>query len=70
MTTGITFSQIYQSKRGDTVKAKDPRREAYKQAAYIHGVLGRHYSRTAHEDGAFTVQGDGLVSLTFEPEKL
>ena len=29
--------------------------------------VGRHYSMTAHPDGAYTVQGDGLASLTFEP---
>ena len=67
MAEGIPFSVIYQTSRGDTVAAEDPRREAYKQAAYIVNVLGRRYSMTAHEDGAFTVQGDGLASLTFEP---
>jgi len=67
MTERIAFSAIYQTPRGDTVAVDDPRREAYKQAAYIVNVLGRRYSMTAHEDGAFTVQGDGLASLTFEP---
>ena len=67
MTTGIAFAAIYQTDRGDTVEARDPRREAYKQAAYILNVLGRRYSMTAHPDGAYTVQGDGLASLTFEP---
>ena len=67
MTEGVSFSAIYQTRRGDTVAADDPRREAYKQAAYIVNVLGRRYTMTAHEDGAFTVQGDGLASLTFEP---
>ena len=67
MTTGIAFAAIYQTKYGDTVSAEDPRREAYKQAAYILNVLGRRYSMTAHPDGAYTVQGDGLASLTFEP---
>ena len=67
MTTGIAFAAIYQTKYGDTVSAEDPRREAYKQAGYILNVLGRHYTMTAHADGAYTVQGDGLASLTFEP---
>ena len=67
MTTGIAFAAIYQTDRGDTVEARDPRREAYKQAAYILNVLGRRYNMTAHPDGAYTVQGDGLASLTFEP---
>ena len=67
MTTGIAFAAIYQTDRGDTVEARDPRREAYKQAAYILNVLGRRYTMTAHPDGAYTVQGDGLASLTFEP---
>ena len=67
MTEGVPFSAIYQTRRGDTVAVEDPRREAYKQAAYIVNVLGRRYSMTAHEDGAFTVQGDGLASITFEP---
>ena len=67
MTTGIAFAAIYRTDRGDTVEARDPKREAYKQAAYILNVLGRRYSMTAHPDGAYTVQGDGLASLTFEP---
>jgi hypothetical protein len=46
----------------------DPKREAYKQAAYILNVLGRRYSLTAHEDGAYTITGDGLASLTFAPD--
>ena len=69
MTTGIAFAAIYRSKYGDTVEARDPRREAYKQATYILNILGRRYSLTAHEDGAFTVTGDGLASLTFQPEQ-
>lgn len=68
MTTGIAFAAIYRSKYGDTVEAIDPRREAYKQAHYILNVLGRHYRLTAHEDGAFTITGDGLASLTFVPD--
>ena len=67
MTTGIAFAAIYQTRYGDTVSAEDPRREAYKQAGYILNVLGRRYTMTAHTDGAYTVQGDGLASLTFEP---
>ena len=67
MTTGIAFTAIYRTKYGDTVSAEDPRREAYKQAGYILNVLGRRYTMTAHPDGAYTVQGDGLASLTFEP---
>lgn len=63
----ITFAAIYRTKHGDTVSAEDPRREAYKQAAYIRNVLGQCYNITAHEDGAYTVTGDGLASLTFEP---
>ena len=67
MTTGIAFAAIYQTDRGNTVEARAPKREAYKQAGYILNVLGRRYSMTAHPDGAYTVQGDGLASLTFEP---
>ncbi len=69
MTTGIAFAAVYRSKYGDTVAARDPRREAYKQAAYILNILGRHYSITAHEDGTFTVTGDGLAGLSFQPEQ-
>ena len=68
MTTGIAFAAIYQSEHGNTVETKDPKLEAYKQAAYILNVLGRRYSMTVHEDGAFTVTGDDLASLTFQPE--
>lgn len=67
MTTGIAFAAIYRTNRGNTVKAENPKREAYKQAGYILNVLGRRYSMTVHPDGAYTVQGDGLESLTFEP---
>ena len=67
MTTGIAFAAIYRTDRGDTVEATDPKREAYKQAGYILNVLGRRYTMTAHPDGAYTVQGDGLASLAFEP---
>ena len=68
MSTGITFAAVYRTKHGDTVTATDPKREAYKQAAYIQNVLGRRYSIVAHEDGAVTVQGDGLAGLTFQVE--
>ena len=67
MTTGIAFAEVYRTKRGDTMEARDPKREAYKQAGYVLNVLRRRYTMTAHPDGAFTVQGDGLASLTFEP---
>jgi hypothetical protein len=67
MTTGIAFAAIYRTDRGDTVEATDPRREAYKQAGYILNVLGRRYTMTVHPDGAYTIQGDGLASLTVEP---
>ena len=69
MTTGIAFAAIYRTDRGDTVSAEDPKREAYKQAGYILNVLGRRYTMTAHPDGAYTVQGDGLASLTIEPQR-
>ena len=68
MATGTAFRAVYRTKYGDTVQTSDPRLEAYKQAAYIVNVLGRRYGLTAHEDGAFTVTGDGLASLTFVPE--
>lgn len=67
MSAGITFATIYRSKYGDTVSAIDPKLEAYKQAAYILNVLGCRYSLTAHENGAYTVTGGGLASLTFWP---
>lgn len=67
MTTGIAFADIYQSKHGDTVSTRYPKREAYKQAAYILNVLERHYSMTVHLDGKYTIRGEGLASLTFVP---
>lgn len=67
MKTGTAFAAVYQTARGDTVQAADPKREACKQLGHIGGVLRRHASLTAHPDGAYTVQGDGLASLTFEP---
>ena len=70
MTTGIAFAAIYQTKYGNTATATDPRREAYKQAAYIQNVLRRRYSITAHQDGALTITADGLASRTFEPFQL
>ena len=67
MATGFAFAAIYPSKYGYTVEARDPRREAYKQAAHILNVLGRRYCLTVHADGAYTVAGHGLASLTFVP---
>ena len=65
--TGIAFSAVYKSIYGDTVAADDPRREAYKQAAYIRFVLKRRYSLTSRPGDIYTVEGDGLAPLTFEP---
>ena len=62
------FAAMYQTTRGDTVSCADPRLEAYKQAGYIRNVLNRRHTLIAHEDGAYTVAGDGLAPLTFEPE--
>ena len=67
--TGIAFAAVYQTKYGDTVAAEDPRREAYKQAAYILNVLGRRYRLTSRPGDIYTVEGDGLAPLTFQPEQ-
>jgi hypothetical protein len=59
------FAIIYQGPHGDTVESDDPRLAAYKQAAYIRLRLGRNYQLTAHDDGSYTVSGDGLQPITF-----
>lgn len=63
------FRAIFQGAHGPTVAAANPKLDAYKQAAYVQNVLGRRYSLTCHADGAYTVAGDGLEPLTFEPEQ-
>lgn len=63
------FHAIDQGPYGDTVTVADPKREAYKQAAYVQNVLGRRYRLTARPGDVFTVEGDGLAALTFQPEQ-
>jgi hypothetical protein len=62
------FRAILQGEHGPTVAAADPKVEAHKQAAYIRNVLGRRYRLTSRPGNVFTVEGDGLDSLTFQPE--
>ena len=63
------FHAIEQGPYGDTVTVADPKREAYKQAAYVQNVLGRRYRLTARPGDVFTVEGDGLAAMTFQPEQ-
>lgn len=63
------FQVIEQGPHGDTVTVANPKLEAYKQAAYVQNVLGRRYGLTCRPDGTYTVQGDGLAALTFQPER-
>jgi hypothetical protein len=60
------FQIIYQGPHGDTVDSDNPRLSAYKQMAYLLRI-GRRYSLTCHEDGAYTVAGDGCEPITFAP---
>jgi hypothetical protein len=62
------FQVIFTGPHGPTVNSDNPKIDAYKQAAMIQNTLGRRYSLTAHEDGAYTVAGDGLEPITFQPE--
>lgn len=62
------FRIIYQSKHGSTVYVNDPKLEAYKQMAYIK-MLGKR-CRLICQDGAYTVEGDGLDPLTFEKQQV
>ena len=62
------FHAICQGPHGDTVAAANPKLEAYKQAAYVQNVLGRNYRLTARPGDVYTVEGDGVAALTFEPE--
>src|SRR5262249_27597834 len=59
------FQIIYQGPHGDTVESGNPKLDAYKQAAYI-VRMGRTYTITSHDDGSYTVTGDGLQPITFE----
>ena len=59
------FRVIEKGKSGDTVYVDNPKMAAYKQMAYIQNILGRHYSLICHADGRFTVNGDGLASITY-----
>jgi len=63
------FRAIFQGPYGDTVAAANPKVEAYKQAAYIQNVLGRRYRLTARPGDIYSVEGDGLATLTFQPEQ-
>ena len=63
------FHAIEQGPCGDTVTVADSKREAYKQAAYVQNVLGRRYRLTGRPGDVFTVEGDGLAALTFQPEQ-
>lgn len=60
------FSIIYQGPHGDTVHSDNPKLDAYKQASYVANILRRNYSITSHDDGSYTVSGDGLQPITFE----
>jgi len=64
------FRAVEKGPSGDTVAAADPRLEAYKQAAYLQNVLGRRYRLTVRAGDIFTVEGDGLAALTFQPEQV
>ena len=59
------FNLIEKGKHGDTIYVDNPKIAAYMQIAYIVNVLHRHYSLVCHEDGQFTVNGDGLAPLTY-----
>ena len=61
------FQVPYDGPHGPTVESDNPKIDAYKQAAHIQNVLGRRYSLTSHEDGHYTVAGDGLEPITFAP---
>ena len=63
------FHAIEQGPCGDTVTVADPKREAYKQAAYVQNVLGRRYRLTVRLGDMFTVEGDGLAALAFQAEQ-
>jgi len=63
------FRTVAQSPYGDTVTVADPKLEAYKQAAYVQNVQGRRYRLTVRPGNIFTVEGDGLAALTFQPEQ-
>lgn len=63
----MNFREQYAGKHGPTVESDNPKLDAYKQAAYIQNSLGRRYSLTSHADGSYTVAGDGIDSITFEP---
>jgi len=63
------FHAIFQGTYGDTVAVTNPKIEAYKQAAYIQNVLGRRYRLTARPGDVYTVEGDGLSAMTFQPEQ-
>lgn len=55
---------------GPTVDVEDPKIEAYKQMWYIQNVLFRCTQLEINPDStAYTVQGDGLESITFLKER-
>lgn len=58
------FQVPYDGPHGPTVEYDDPKLEAYKQAAII-VRSGRRYTLTCHEDGQYTVAGDGMMPITF-----
>jgi hypothetical protein len=59
------FRMIERGEHGDTVYGDNPKIDAYKQIAYIVNVLGRGYRLVCHENGDFTVHGDGLAAITY-----
>jgi hypothetical protein len=59
------YKIIEQGVHGDTVYVDNPKLEAYKQIVFIVNVLGRRYQLICQADGQYTVNGDGLASLTY-----
>jgi hypothetical protein len=63
----FTFSVLFEGVHGHTCEVENPKIAAYQSMAYIANVLGRNYQLVCHEDGCYTVSGDGLESTTFAP---
>ena len=59
---------LYQGQHGDTVAVADPRLAAYKQCADVCRKLCRRYLLTVHQDGCYTVAGEGLEPITVAPD--
>lgn len=60
------FREIEKGTHGETVYCEDPKIEAYKSAAYIQNILGRNYRIISNADNSYTVEGDGLLTITYE----